>query len=369
MVNVKHKRCEEEGCGSRPVFNFEGETRGRFCKEHKQAGMVNVLSKRCEEEGCGSRPVFNVEGETRGRFCKVHKQAGMMDVTSKRCEGEGCGSQPAFNVEGETRGRFCKEHKQAGMVDVTHKRCEEEGCGSQPHYGLPGNPASFCRPHHRVGMMRNPNRKCHCRETATHGITQPERCEGHALQGDDNLVEKECLSCMLPCVLNSQGKCADCFAFECGKTPRLAKQREVLQFLDHQFKDFPYDSTDRTPQSLKDCDRRERPDVLWDRADRVVILEIDEGQHKDRPCECEQTRMMNISQAYGCERTVWIRYNPDSFKSPESRKWVQRHRRHEVLKSWLKWALTADTIPYTISVVHLFFDGFREGNVQIERFL
>ena len=41
----------------------------------------------------------------------------------------------------------------------------------------------------------------------------------------------------------------------------------------------------------------------WDRADRVVMLEIDEGQHKYRPCECEQTRMMNVSQAIGCERT------------------------------------------------------------------
>ena len=287
----------------------------------------------------------------------------------RRCEEEGCASQPAFNVEGEARGRFCKVHKREGMVDVKHRRCEEEGCASRPSYGLPGHAASFCARHHRVGTMRNPNRKCHCGATATHGITQPERCEQHALQGDDNLVEKECGSCMLPCVLNSQGTCADCNAYLTGKTPRLAKQREVLQFLDHGLREFPYDSTDRTTQDLKDCDRRERPDVLWDRADRVVILEIDEGQHKDRPCECEQTRMMNISQAYGCERTVWIRYNPDAFKSPESRKWVHRRRRHEVLKSWLRWALTADTLPYTISVVHLFFDGFREGGVQIEKFL
>jgi hypothetical protein len=287
----------------------------------------------------------------------------------RRCEEEGCASQPNFNVEGEARGRFCEAHKRAGMVDVKSKRCEEEGCASRSSYGLPGHAASFCARHRRVGMMRNPNRTCQCGETATHGITQPERCEQHALGGDDNLVEKECLSCMLPCVLNSQGTCADCYAFATGNTPRLAKQREVLQFLDHQFKEFPYDSTDRTTQDLKDCDRRERPDVLWDRADRLVILEIDEGQHKDRPCECEQTRMMNISQAYGCERTVWIRYNPDAFKSSESRRWVQRHRRHEVLKSWLAWALTADRLPYTISVVHLFFDGFREGNVQIEQFL
>jgi hypothetical protein len=108
--------------------------------------------------------------------------------------------------------------------------------------------------------------------------------------------------------------------------------------------------------------------VLWDCADRIVILEVDEDQHKDRPCECEQTRMMNISQALGAERTVWIRYNPDAFTSPESRAWTTNAKRHKVLKNWLVWALTSE-LAYTISVIHLFFDGFREGEVQVERFL
>ena len=330
--------------------------------------MVDVKHKRCEREGCNSRPSFNIEGESMGRFCKEHKEAGMVDVKSKRCEREGCNTIPYFNIKGESMGRFCKVHKEAGMVDVKNKRCEKEGCNSQPTYGFPGHAASLCSRHYRAGTMRNPNRKCHCRDIATHGITQPERCEHHALPGDDNLVEMECLICNLPQVLNSQGKCADCFAFESGRTPRLAKQREVVQFLDHHMREFPHDSVDQTPQELKDCDRRERPDVLWNRLDRIVILEIDEEQHKNRPCECEQTRMMNISQALGNERTVWIRYNPDAFRSTESRKWVRRSKRHEVLKTWLKWALTAD-LPYTISVVHLFFDGFKEGNVQIEKFL
>ena len=215
--------------------------------------------------------------------------------------------------------------------------------------------------------MKHPNRKCHCRATATHGITQPERCEEHALRGDDNLVERACAHCALPGVLDADSRCADCANYLSGKTPRLAKQREVLQFLDHEF-EVSYDLTDRTPQDLKDCDRRERPDVLWDRGDRVVILEIDEEQHKHRPCECEQTRMMNVSQAMGSERTVWIRYNPDGFKSPESHRWRKRSRRHEVLQQWLMWALTAE-LPYTISVVYLFFDGYCEGNMQVKRFL
>tara|TARA_B100000683_G_C12507292_1_gene559525 strand:+ start:129 stop:779 length:651 start_codon:yes stop_codon:yes gene_type:complete len=216
--------------------------------------------------------------------------------------------------------------------------------------------------------MRHPKRKCHCKEVATHGITTAERCERHSLPGDDNLVEQACSNCELPFILNESGMCTDCFAWSSGKRPRLAKQREVLQFLDCEMKEYPYDTTDRTPQDLLDCARKERPDVMWDRPDRIVILEVDEDQHKDRPCECEQTRMMNVSQALGCERTVWIRYNPDSFSSPESRKWSTKHKRHALLKKWLLWALK-DPLPHTISVVHLFFDGFCEGAVQVERFL
>ena len=365
------QRCEHTGCSARPSFNAEGEARGRFCGTHKLDGMVNVVGKRCEHTGCSAQPSFNVEGEARGRFCGVHKLAGMVNVVSKRCEHTGCSAQPRFNVEGEARGRFCGTHKLAGMVNVVARRCEHAGCSTSTSYGLPGKPPTFCAAHRAAGTMKHPTRRCsakRCREFATHGITVPERCEQHTLPGDDNLVERDCASCMLPAVVNADGLCADCDAWRSGKRPRLAKQREVLQFLDHCFTEHPYNSTDVTPRELLECDRRERPDVMWDRADRVVMLEIDEGQHKDRPCECEQTRMMNVSQAIGCERTVWVRYNPDSFKSVEARKWTSKAKRHEVLKAWLTWALTAE-LPYTISVVHLFFDGFREGGVQVEKFM
>lgn len=255
------------------------------------------------------------------------------------------------------------------MVDVMSKRCEQ--CSTVASYGFPGQGVAYCAPHHPNGTMRHPNRRCClCHEIATHGITQPERCAEHSRTGDDNLVERACVHCVLPNILNANDLCRDCEEWTCGVRPRLAKQREVLQFLDYELAEHPYDSTDVTPQSLRDCDRRERPDVLWDRGDRVVILEVDEGQHEDRPCECEQTRMMNISQALGCQRTLWIRYNPDAFKGNESRKWTSKAKRHAVLKQWLMWALTSEDLPqHTISVVYLFFDGFCEGNVQLERFL
>ena len=324
------------------------------------------MPKRCQHDGCDTRASFDVPGATRPRFCRAHSEAGMVDVISKHCQHDGCDTRASFDVPGATRPRFCRAHSEAGMVDVINKRCQHDGCVVRASHGFPGSPPSFCGPHHPHGTMLRPTRKCaQCREVATHGITQPERCEAHARPCDDNLVERECASCALPNLLNARNMCVPCEAFASGKRPRLSKQREVLQFLDYEFTEHPYDTTDVTPQGLRDCDRRERPDVMWDRPDRIVLLEIDEDQHRNRPCECEQTRMMNISQALGCERTVWIRYNPDGFTGVEARRWTSKAKRHAVLKRWLFWALTTEALPHTVTVVHLFFDDFQEGAVPV----
>ena len=36
-------------CGKRASFNIVGETKGRFCAEHKELTMVNVKDRKCLE--------------------------------------------------------------------------------------------------------------------------------------------------------------------------------------------------------------------------------------------------------------------------------------------------------------------------------
>ena len=358
----RYRTCER--CSKIPTFNQPGETKARFCAEHKEAGMVDVRSKTCER--CGKQPTFNRPGETKARFCADHKEAGMVNVKSKTCER--CGKIPTFNRPGEMTARFCAEHKEAGMVDVMSKTCER--CATIASFGYPGHGVAFCATHKLAGTKTRPSARCSdCSEYATHGVTTAERCESHALLGDANLVEQLCTHCSLPNIVNADALCADCCAWLGGKTPKLAKQREVVQFLDVHLTEYPYSSVDKIPLDLKSCGGKERPDVLWGLdvlLDRVVILEVDENQHIERACECEQTRMVNISQALGCETTVWIRYNPDSFKGGHATK----AKRHSVLKEWLLWAFTTprDGLP-TVSVVHLFFDGYAEGNVTPHQLL
>ena len=45
MVNVKHRRCAEPNCNTRPAFNWKGQEKGAYCNKHKEKGMINVDKK------------------------------------------------------------------------------------------------------------------------------------------------------------------------------------------------------------------------------------------------------------------------------------------------------------------------------------
>ena len=67
------------------------EMRDLFCQQKvylctPEQFVRHWMPSRCEEEGCASQPVFNVEGEARGRFCKVHKRTGGLRVRAHRLD-------------------------------------------------------------------------------------------------------------------------------------------------------------------------------------------------------------------------------------------------------------------------------------------
>ena len=67
-----------------PNFNFPGQKGGMFCSQHKSEGMVDIKHKRCAQEGCNKRPSFNYTGEMRALFCGPHKLEGMVNVDQER---------------------------------------------------------------------------------------------------------------------------------------------------------------------------------------------------------------------------------------------------------------------------------------------
>ena len=382
MVDVVQKKCSSDGCIKKPFFNVAGSKVGLFCGDHKTVGMVNVVNKTCAFDGCTKQPRFNLSGSKVGKFCAEHKLDLMVNVVDKKCSFDGCTKIPNFNVLGSKVGLFCDEHKAVGMVNVVTKKCSFDGCTTicTGGYGHPGFQPTRCAQHREAGMLLKSNARCSamvvstvgssaakkCGEPATHGVRFPERCEVCSIEGDMNLVEKMCDSCNLVVRINPKTGFCDTCSPGVASMVRLAKQREVVQFLSVNSPHKP-DSIDKIPEELKACRHRERPDILFRTPDRVVIIEVDEYKHEGNTCDT--VRMYNVAQDLGYERCIWLRYNPDDFKRrrEDSKRWTN-NARLTLLGKWLDRCCTAplEDFPTNVSVVHLFYDRFCEGDVKVQ---
>jgi hypothetical protein len=323
--------------------------------------MVDVKSKRCEAAGCDKRPTFDAPGG-KGRFCAAHAAAGMVDVKSKRCEAAGCDKlSPTFDAPGG-KGRFCVAHAAAGMVDVKHKRCEAAGCDTRTYYGRPGHPPTHCAAHRQPGMIRRPNARCSsCRELAIYGSATdyiPTHCETHRATDAINLVERPCVLCGMTMVLDTDDRCEYCHP-ERFATARLAKQTALMDYLNLR-KDLPVPlSTDKIVDGGA-CGK-ERPDRIYDLGDKILIAECDERQHMDRPCECEQTRMVNIGQSFGGIPVYFLRWNPDAYSPASSRKSPESlEKRNKLLGDLIRDIHRGRHVPppALVAAIYLYYDDW-----------
>jgi hypothetical protein len=320
--------------------------------------MVDVKSKRCEQDGCETLPAFDIKGG-KGRFCVTHKTAQMVDVINKLCEQDGCNTRASFNVKGGKK-RFCFKHKTAQMVDVINRRCIIENCETiGPSYGKPGNKPSHCAKHREKGMIRRPNSKCiSCKEPAIYGTNYiPKHCEAHKQEDEQNLVEQECTSCHLTMVLDKDNKCEYCNP-EAFQTSRLAKQNALMDYLDA--RKLKGSSTDTIIDNGL-CGK-ERPDRIYELPDKILILECDEHQHRDRQCSCEQTRMVNIGQSFGGIPVYFIRWNPDDYSPESDRKAPELlKKRHKLCADLIRdIKKNKHVLPKgLVSVIYMYYDGWQ----------
>lgn len=411
MVDIKSKRCKT--CKkTRAAFNYPGKT-AEFCGSCKQQDMINVKQKMCES--ClVTVPVFNYSGEKEARYCSSCKLDGMVDIKNRKCEGcqqtvpiygypnktsypvrcvsckapdmvnmrtrrcKTCNKPyPTFGFPDTKTPIYCSTCKLDDMVDVVHERCQHPFCRHRASFAQPGVFPQFCATHKQPGMMLNPRRRCQgaendeCKEFATHGISQPLHCEAHALPDEYHLAERECSRCGKTDVLNKSGICVNFCSLEEKDQlmkKRVKKQEEYIRTLladqidikTHVIQTWEDEIIDST------CTKR-RPDFVYHCGTFVVIVEVDEGQHKsytncgptpEEKKRGENRRMVEVSQIFQGLPVVWIRYNPDDFKgsSNKSAK-IPPQKRQEILVQWIKKAIRM-TWPSGIHVKYLFYDGY-----------
>ena len=111
----------------------------------------------------------------------------------------------------------------------------------------------------------------------------------------------------------------------------------------------------------------ERPDFLFESPLKThfVILEIDEDQHYGRPEECECTRMVNISQSLGLP-TLFLRYNPDSYKTDKTKYDPAFSTRMKKLKFVLDKMINLNIKNITgfVMLRKLYFNGYKDSDVN-----
>ena len=110
-----------------------------------------------------------------------------------------------------------------------------------------------------------------------------------------------------------EGHCLRCFVYTHPDKPNArnykTKERTVV---DEILKSFPHFTWISDKKVIDGCSRR-RPDLFLDMGTHIIIVEIDENQHTDYDCSCENKRLMEISLDVGHRPVVFIRFNPDDY--------------------------------------------------------
>ena len=366
---ARRNRHPCEKCSKNPIFNFQNETRPRFCAFHKEDGMVNVTSKKCAQPACTKQPCFNLPNELLGKFCATHRTPEMVNVRERRCEHGGCFRKPVYNLPTEKRGRFCKEHCGENMVDVLSLRCGREGCLKRGNFNFPGKPAQFCGTHKERDMIDVKTRRCEHAECTTvpvfnlPGVVGGRFCREHKENGMVDVKNKRCMTSMCDIILtgNSRNYCARCFAYmfpgeKCG--PFKTREMKLKEYLESQY-------SDKTIVHDKHVEcHRYRPDFVFDMGSHTIVIELDENQHKTYDTSCDNKRLMAIFQGLGSRHMVMLRFNPDRYDSApgcfkrdgvlsgNGKEWNTRTRQLKArIDHWMNTQPDRE-----ITVEHLFFD-------------
>ena len=153
---------------------------------------------------------------------------------------------------------------------------------------------------------------------------------------------------------------------------KLEKKKEtnVEKFLIKEI-ELPFYKRDEVVDG--DCSNY-RPDFVYHLGSHVLIIEVDEHQHKSyKSCageddlegrmRTEERRMMMIFQSFEGLPVTFIRYNPDGYMGDK----VDESKRKEVLIGWVR-KLIIEKPEEGCFVKYLFYNGYKQSDVSMQKF-
>ena len=325
MIDIKHKQCLDPNCPTRPNFGFPDDKRATYCKSHALEDMIDIVNKRCLDPDCNNQPKFGLPNDKRATYCKKHASDDMIDIKSKQCLESNCTKQPSYGLSNDKQATYCKKHALDDMIDIISKRCLDSNCSKYPNFGyLDDKKATYCKSHALEGMIDVVSKRCldpECDKRPNFGLPNDKRatyCKSHALDGMVDIVNKLCETCNST-QMNPKYKpnCARCYFFKHPDDPRIrnykTKEDAYMYALLEKFPQFKLDKT-----IDGGCSKR-RPDGFLDLLTHIIIIEIDENEHKSYDDTCNNRRTMELSQDVDHRPIVFIRLNPDGYTLNDKR--------------------------------------------------
>lgn len=269
----------------------------------------------------------------------------MINIKGIHCKQKGCNVRAHYNKEGEIKPIYCAKHCEKGMINIVSKTCRYKDCKLLPNYNYEGKKGGlYCSKHMLSGMIDVKHPTCKtpmCNTTIKYKY------------------DEYCLTCFI-----------HLFPDKPNTKNFKTKEKAVSDYVKEKYTDKTI-ITDRVITG--GCSKR-RPDMLIDLGEQVIIVEVDENQHIDYDCSCENKRIMELSRDVGHRPLVFIRFNPDDYKDASSKNvtscWgtntsgisaVKKSKRTEwkhrlkALKETIDYWLTSRT-DRTVEIVQLFYD-------------
>ena len=288
--------CKDPDCKKTASFNNENE-KPLYCGTHKLKGMIILTHKPCEHgrqksqcRECGGSGICE-HGKQKSR-CKECGGSGICEHGKHKAYCKECGGS-AYCEHGKQKAR-CKECGGSAYCEHgKHKHiCKE--CGGGSAYCEHGKQKAQCKECSGSSICSHGKLKAYCKECGGSALCRSSWCTISANPKYDNY----CLRCFM-------------YTFPDKPITRNYKTKEthIADHIKTKYSQFEW-TTDKKVQD--GCSRR-RPDLLLDMGYHVLIIEIDENQHTDYDCTCENKRTMELSQDVGHRPIVFIRFNPDDY--------------------------------------------------------
>ncbi len=355
MVDSKKYICEEKNCFKIARYIQKGDKKPKYCRDHKKEDSISVnkddndnhkrfiKSYSCKEKKCIRKSVYNYEGEKAPEYCWEHKKNDMVSYNFNiclDCENIAKYDYPHKSLVGCDK---CFQHKEEGMINLYTEHCDYEDCEELGIYGYEKQHL-YCSQHMKNDMV----------------VLNPYICKTLYCE---KVVKKD----------HNKGLCSYCFVNlhqEEAKNTKMKNSKElnIIQYIMKMIpeKNFVFN------KKINNA----RPDIILKLDNQIIIIEIDENQHKGYIEECEKKRINELYCDLEYKNIILIRFNPDNytdsfmnkkescFKLNENGKYIlDAKQKKQYLKRMNK---LVDTITYYIehttneplTSVHLFFDGY-----------